>query len=139
MTMPRRAFLALCPVVLLGEQKPPIYELLSRMASYFSDGNAAGVMTAFSKSMPGYATIEANVGALTAQADMLCSIELLDETGGEQARAAEVDWFFEIKSKESNGPTERRQKNVKLTFRKEGKNWKIASVDPLSILDPLRI
>jgi hypothetical protein len=136
--MRRRTFLALFPVALAAEQKPPIYELLSRMASYFSDGNAAGAMTAFSKSMRGYAAIEANVGALAAQADMLCDIELLEESGDEQARKAEVEWFFEIKSKETNGPTERREKNVKLTFRKEGKNWKIASVDPASILDPLR-
>ena len=137
--MRRRTFLALCPAVLCAEPKPPIYELLSRLASYFSDGNAAGVMTAFSKSMPRYAAIETNVGALTAQTDILCDIELLEESGDEQARAAEVTWFLEIKSKESNGPTERREKDVKLTFRKEGKNWKIVSLEPASILDPLRI
>lgn len=137
--MLRRSFLALCPLVLCADQKPPIYELLSHLASYMSAGNPEGVMSSFSKSMKGYGNIEANVGALTAQSDMICDIELQDESGDEQARAAEVTWFLEIRSKQSDGPTERREKNVKLTFRKEGKNWKIASIDPASILDPLHI
>ena len=137
--MLRRTFLALCAIPLAAEKKPPIYELLSQMASYFSDGNGPGVMTAFSKAMPGYYDIRLNVNALTNQADILCNIELLDETGDEQKRAGEVDWFLEIASKETNGPTERREQTVKLTFEKQSKNWKITSIDPASILDPLRI
>ncbi len=126
-------------MALRGDTKPPVYELLSSLASYFSDRNAVGVMSAFSKAMPRYGAIEANVGALTAQADILCNIEVLDESGDEQKRAAEVDWYFEIRSLENDGPTERRETNVKLTFVRERKGWKIASVDPISILDPLKV
>jgi hypothetical protein len=127
--MKRRIFLALIPLALHAEQKPPTYALLSSLASYLSDGNAQGAMSAFSKSMPNYHSLEANVTALTAQADILCNIELLDDN--------EADWFLEIKSKENDGPTERRQQTVKLTFEQQGKNWKITSINPASILDPL--
>ncbi len=137
--MLRRTFLALVTVSLHAEKKPPVYALLSSLSSYFSEGNGPGAITAFAKTMPGYASIEANIMALTAQADILCVIELIDEEGDEQKRKAEVSWFLEIKSKESNGPTERREQNVKLAFEKQGNDWKIVSIDPASILDPLKI
>lgn len=136
--MLRRSFLALCAAILRAETKPPIYALLSSLASYLSDGNAPGAMSAFAKSIPHYQIVETNVGALTAQADMICDIELLEESGDEIARAAQTHWFLQIKSKQENGPTERREQDVKLTFAKQGKSWKITSIEPASILDPLR-
>jgi hypothetical protein len=47
----------------------------------------------------------------------------------------EVDWFLMIRSKQESGPTERRQVKVKLTLTQAGKDWKIKSLTPLTVLD----
>lgn len=123
--------LALCA----QDGKPPTYALLGSLASYLSDGNATGALSAFSKNIDRYGSLQANINALTAQFDILCSIEVLEESGDDQHRTADAEWYFELHSKEESGPTERRQKTVKISFAKEGKSWKITGIEPRSILE----
>lgn len=110
----------------------PELKVISALASSLSEGNPAGAMDAFDKSMPGYETLSNNIYALAAQADLSCSIDPVEQNGNE----IEVDWFLLIRSKQDEGPTERRQVTVKLTVAKVGKNWKITAIKPPSILDP---
>ena len=137
--MTRRGFAAAlaaqAAVLWSADEKPPTFALLASLASYLADGNSPGAMSLFSKSMPGYGTLESNVSALAAQYDILCTIEVLDESGGDTERHAEVDWYFELKSKTENGPTERREVKVKLTVAREPKGWRITSLEPRSVLE----
>ncbi len=119
-------------VAFLLQQQPPALKTISDLASSLSEGNPAGAMSTFDKSIPNYQTISNNIYALTAQADISCSIDPVDQNGNE----VEVDWFLMLQSKEEHGTTERRQMTVKLTIVKAGKNYKITAITPASILDP---
>jgi len=119
-------------VAFLLQQQPPALKALSDLASSLSEGNPAGAMSAFDKSLPNYQTISNNIYAMTSQADITCSIDPVDQNGND----VEVDWFLMLRSKEDQGPTERRQMTVKLTVVKAGKSYKITAINPATILDP---
>ncbi len=136
----RRAALLWCGLGLLrAEQKPPLLDVLAKFADYISQSNSSGALSYVSPDMPGYHAFEANLTALLAQNDVLCSIEVRNEDGDEQTRRAETDWYVQVKSKEENGPTERRQEVVKITIAKQGKNWKIVALEPASVLQPPKV
>jgi len=135
----RRCFLALCAVALRAEEDPPTLKLLTQLAARLSDGNFPGSLEVFSKAMPGYQDLVANLGALVGQYDVICTIEIREESGDEAHRKAETEWFLQLRSKQENGPTERRTVTVRLeTERAKGK-WRITSMLPQSILAPPQI
>lgn len=135
----RRAFLALCAVALQAEQDPPTLKLLTNLAAKLSDGNLPGVLEAFAKTMPGYGDVVANLGALTSQYDVICVIEIKDESGDEARRKAETEWFLQMKSKQDEGPTERRTTTVRLTTERIAGKWRITAMEPLTLLAPPQV
>jgi hypothetical protein len=114
---------------------PPEFKVIADLANYLSQGNAPGAMEAFDRNMPGYQKLADNIFAMTAQADISCTIDPIEQTG----KVIEVDWFLKLNSKAEQGPTERRQQTVKITIEKIGKSFKIINIEPLSILGPPRL
>jgi hypothetical protein len=114
---------------------PPEFQVLSALASSLSEGNAPAAMDAFDKSIPNYQALSDNIFAMTAQADVSCTIDPIEQTGN----VIEVDWFLKLNAKADEGPTERRQMTVKIKIEKVGKRWKITALDPPSILDPPKL
>jgi len=104
-----------------------------------SDNNLPGVLEAFAKTMPGYGNLVANLGALTAQYDVICVIEIQEESGDETRRKAETEWFLQIKSKQDEGPTERRTNTVRIATERIAGKWRITSMQPQSLLVPPQI
>ncbi|MDQ6679184.1 MAG: hypothetical protein M3Z09_18030 [Acidobacteriota bacterium] len=135
----RRLFAGVFPLLLRGDEKPPTLELLTSLAAHLSAGNQPGALETFAKKMPGYQDLAANIGALTAQYDILCVIEIRDESGDGLQRMAETEWFLELHSKEENGPTERRQQVVRISTEKLDGKWRITGFIPRSILDPPKV
>jgi hypothetical protein len=123
--------IALMAMMLFAATTPEL-KVISDLANYLSEGNGPGAIDAFDKSMPNYQTLSDNIFAMVAQADISCTIDPIEQKGN----VIEVDWFLKLNSKADEGPTERRQMNVKVTINKVGKKWKITAIDPQSILDP---
>jgi hypothetical protein len=119
-------------LLIFAQQDPAPLKILSTLASALSEGNAVAAMAVFDKNMPDYQTISTNIGALTSQADLTCSIDPVEQINDE----VEVDWFLMIRSKEENGPTERRQVRVKITTVRVKNTWKIKAISPITILNP---
>ncbi len=70
----------------------------------YGRGNVPKFMSAFSKDMPDYETLENNVTALVNQAEISSSIQPLTEDGDDQARKIDLDWLLEVRSLEQDGP-----------------------------------
>jgi hypothetical protein len=90
--------------------------------------------------MKNYDAIEANLAALAAQADVACAIDIVtdeEEPGG--AHKLNLDWYMTLKSQADPMLRERRREQVQVEMRPSGSRWKIASMSPLSILDPIKI
>ena len=136
----RRAFLALAAVALhAADDDAPTLALLTRLAARLSDGNSTGAIDTFAKTMPGYGDVVRNLDALTAQYDIICVIEIREESGDDSHRQAETDWFLQIKSKQENGPTDRRNAPVRIGTERVAGRWRIISMEPRSLLDLPRI
>jgi hypothetical protein len=132
----RRVFLALCAVALHGEEPPSTLKLLTDLSAKLSDNNFPGAVDAFAATMPGYSDVVANLGALANQYDVICVIEIKDESGDETRRKAETEWFLQLKSKQESGPTERRTVTVRISTERVKGKWRITSIEPRSVLAP---
>jgi hypothetical protein len=102
-------------------------------------GNVPLFMSAFSKDMPGYGTLENNVTALARQAEVSSSIQTVSEDGDGQARTIDLDWVLEVRSLEEDGPIVRRREVIHCELRKEKKHWKIVSLKPLDFFAPPKL
>jgi len=99
-------------------------------------GNVSRFMSAFSKDMPDYATLESDVTALVTQAEVSSSIQTLSEDGDDQARTIDLDWVMQVRSLEQDGPVVQRREVIHCALRKEMKHWKIVSLKPIDFFAP---
>lgn len=99
-------------------------------------GNVSRFMSAFSKDMPDYATLENNVTALVTQAELTSSIKTLSEDGDDQARTIDLDWVLQVRSLQQDGPIDQRRQVIHCALRKEKKHWKIVSLKPIDFFAP---
>ena len=130
------------------ETPPPWFETIAGLAASLSRNDAVGAMEAFDRDAKDYGAIEQAIGALAAQTDVLCAIDPItdrpigDKPAGDSSRKErdiEVDWYFQLKSQTTAGPTERRRERVHLLMRSVRGKWKILSISPIAILDPIHI
>lgn len=135
----RRLFLALWAAALQGDDGRPTLKLLTNFAAKLSDGNLPGALDTFANTMPGYQNLVADLGALTSQYDLICVIEIREESGDEARRKADTEWFLQIKSKQDEGPTERRTVTVKVVTGMVKGKWRITEMAPLSMLAPPQV
>lgn len=107
--------------------------LLAALASALSAGDPVSAMTVFDRAMANYSAIESNITATTAQDDVLCAIDVVEEKDG----AVDTDWYLELKSKSDGGQSERRRVRVELQVKSVGGKLKIIGFKPIEVLAPL--
>ena len=134
--MRRLLLLAFVATVVLADPRQEIYDLIGTMASGLSEANAGQFLKAFDPSMKGYADLEKNVRALVEQADVVSTIELVEDSGDDQQHSVTVDWLLQIAPKQDGAALTRRQQNVKCRLEKQKKKWRIVSLEPLEIFAP---
>ena len=115
------------------------FGLLAKLAAYLSQNSIPEALACFDSGMKDYAVIEANIGAIGAQTDVLCAIDVVDEKGEGDERKLDTDWFVELRSQADGGPVERRRQRVQIEMKKFRSVWKIVAMAPVSILDPIHI
>lgn len=113
-----------------------VFDLLSKIASALSDDDPAMFIEALDPAMPGLQQFRRDLVALTAIADLSNSLEVVSDTGDDTHRADEVDWFLEIVGKSESHTVERRREVVKFRLERQGRKWKIVSIDPLNFFAP---
>ena len=118
---------------------PPWFVTIAKLASALSQNNSGSAMETFDSRSKDYGTIENNIGALVSQADVLCSIDPIEDRESGDLHEIDTDWYLELKSQADFGPTERRRERVHLQLKKVGGRWKISALSPLTILAPIRI
>ena len=121
-----------------------VNEVVTSMAAALTDVNISKFMAAFSKDMPGYATLQNNVTALVNQAEVSSSIQPVTEDGDDQARSIDLDWVLEVRSLEQDGPIVHRREVVHCELRKDQVHkkkpqWKIVAIKPLDFFSPAKL
>lgn len=108
-----------------------LLQTVADLATALSAGDAAAFLARFEESMEGYAALRENVSALTAQADLTSSVELVRHEGD----SGEFDWYLEIRLKLDAGVSARRRQRVKLRLR----GSKIEAFSPVELFAPLKL
>ncbi len=123
------------PAAATGEIDTPV-AALARLAAAISRNDAPAALAVFDRQMPAYGTVETAIAALTAQSDVLLSIEILTESQTPEAKTLDTDWFMQIKPRIDGGPAERRRQRISLTLRMLRGQWRITAISHPQVLLP---
>ena len=124
-------------LVLAADQTP--FASLAKLATALSESDSDSALDYFDSHMQSYAELEQKLEALTAQADISCAIDIVtdEEAGG--LHKLDLDWFMQLKSQIDDSQLERRRERVQVEMRQIKGVWKITSLSPMKIFDPLQI
>lgn len=112
---------------------------LAKLATALSESDSDSALDYFDSHMKSYGEIEQKLEALTAQADISCAIDVVDDMEAEGVHKLDLDWFMQLKSQIDDSQFERRRERVQVEMRQFKGVWKITALSPISIFDPLKI
>jgi murein L,D-transpeptidase YcbB/YkuD len=122
-----------------ADTRQEILDLITELASALSEGNGLAFLDHIDHAMPDYQKLEQNILALTEQNEVSAAIDILKQEGDDRTQTVELDWLLQIRSREENGPIERRRETVKCRAERKKKNWKIVSLDPTALFAPPQV
>jgi hypothetical protein len=131
------SFALLVSVFAAGPETP--YSTLAGLAADLSQNDAQGAVAVFDSSMKGYGDLARNIESLAAQATILCAIDVIEDVEKDSVHTLKVDWYMTLTSQGDTNSTEPRREQVTLEMRQIKGKWKITSMSPLSVLDPIRV
>ena len=107
-------------------------------------GNSAGIpaanarkfLQAFDPAMSGYAQLRDNVLAMEQGADVESGVDVVGNQGDDLVRTIAVDWSLNLVSHETNVTAVQRRQVVTCRLEKQGRKWRITSIDPLAFFAP---
>ena len=123
--------MAICGLLLAADPKQQVFDLFTKIAAELSADNPMVFLEAVDHDMPNFQEFETDLMALTSQADVANSLEVLSDEGDDTHRDEELDWFMQIVGKSESRPVEQRRAVVKFRLERRGKKWKIVAIDPL--------
>jgi hypothetical protein len=123
--------------LLAADQTP--FASLAKLATALSESDSDNALDYFDSHMQSYGELEQKLEALTSQADISCAIDIVtdEEAGG--LHKLDLDWFMQLKSQIDDSQLERRRERVQVEMRQIKGVWKITSLSPIKIFDPLQI
>jgi hypothetical protein len=125
--------------LLLADTHSDIIDVFTSMTSALSDRNVSEFMNAFDKDMPGYDTLKRQITGLMAPAEITSSVEPTKDDGDESTRKVDLDWYLQIRSLVPDGPIVNRREIIHCELRKQGKHWKIISLQPIEFFAPAKL
>ena len=135
--MTRRAlWLIPLAVCMAAEPSQEVIELFAGMAASLSAGNAREFLGAFDKAMPGYSKLREDVTALAAAGYIESFVDVVSEEGDAQKRTVEVNWRIRVKRAAEATASAPREARFTCKLEKQGKKWKIVSINPPAFFAP---
>jgi hypothetical protein len=135
------SLLAVC--LLLAADVDTPYTRMAKLATYISGGDTVGALEAFDKSLANYGKISEDLAALSAQTEVLCSIDVVADKEADDAKAdihhLDLDWYMRLTSRADPGLTESRRTRIVVTIQRFNTKWRITALTPDTILAPITI
>ncbi len=129
--------------LLLAADVDTPYTRIAKLATYISAGDTVGALETFDKSLPNYGEISEDLNALSAQSEVLCSIEVVGDKEADDAKSdvhhLDLDWYMRLTSVADLGVTEARRVRVAVTIERFKTKWRITALAPVTILAPITI
>lgn len=136
--------------VALGDAAADVWDLFASMASALAQerpadprlppvfGNAEAFLKAVDRQMSGYDQLSANIRAMVQEAHVESDILPVTNDGGDQERTVVLDWTLRMKrpTADRGGQIDTREQMVTFHVKKQGKKWRVTSIDPLGFFSP---
>ena len=137
-------YIAGCFLLLVGALSAPAapktpLTALAALATALGENDPDGALEFFDPNLSSYGQIEQKIEAVTAQDDISCSIEIVTDTEVNGVHKLDLDWFMHLKSQGAAAQVEERRERVEVEMRQIKGVWKITSIAPIKILDPIEI
>ncbi len=126
-------------VGVLADTGADVVDLFASMAAALTDVNVSQFMKAFDQDMPGYDTLRVHIAGLVRGAEISSSVEAVKNDGDETKRTVDLDWYLQIRSLNQTGPIVTRRQLIHCALRKDGKQWKIVSLQPVEFFAPAKL
>jgi hypothetical protein len=123
--------------MLAAEQTP--FASIAKLATALSESDTDSALDFFDSQMKSYGEIEQKVESITAQADISCAIDVVSDVEANGVHKLDLDWLMTLMPQSDDLQTERRRERVQVEMRQIKGVWKITSISPVSILDPIHI
>jgi hypothetical protein len=135
--MTRRALwlipLAIC---LAADPAGEVLDTFTDLAAALAAGNSVDFLSKFDRRMPGYEKLSRNVLALTREAEIESFVDLERNEGDDQKREVDANWKMRIKAGDAATATPGRQQVLKFKVERQGKHWRITSLDAVDFFAP---
>jgi hypothetical protein len=112
---------------------------IAKIASALSEGDSDGALEYFDSQMKGYAELEQKIQALAEQADVSCAIDVVTDNEMDGVHKLDLDWYMMLNPQSGVGPLERRRERVQVEMKLIKKAWRITSIAPTTIFDPIQV
>jgi hypothetical protein len=126
-------------VVFAAKEPATPFNTIAKLAADLSQSDDSGALSAFDSSMKDYGAIEQNIEALVAQTQILSAIDVVEDVEKDGVHKMTLDWYMTLTLMSDSTRTERRREEVKVEMRQIKGKWKITSMAPLTILNPINI
>lgn len=118
---------------LWADAEQDVTDVVSTLATALSDNNPALFFKTLDHDMANYKELQREIGALTRDTLISCSIDLIENHGSSTEQQADLDWYMVLRSQEDENIIERRRTRVTIKIEKRGKKWIVTSFSPISI------
>jgi hypothetical protein len=119
-----------------GDPATDVLDLFTDIAASLSAGKVERFLAAFDPAMPEFATLRANVTALTAQGEVQSFIDPVENQGDNARRNVEWKWTLRLRRGQDATAALLREGTVKATAAKHGARWRVTQLDPVSFFAP---
>ena len=134
----RALWLLPCAGLLRAAVDDEIRDVLAVIAAALADSNLLNVFAQFDRDMPQLPLLRSHLQALTAEASVASSILVIEGSQEQDRYHAVLDWIMELRPAAVGGKLERRRAQVRCSFGKQGRRWRITALEPVAFFAPLK-
>jgi hypothetical protein len=112
------------------------WDTLFVFAAALQNEDAVPDMEQFARAMPGYADLKSALTALWTRYKIEPSLDLKSNEGDDTHRTLQIDWILTLGNQQDPVDSTRREATLVFKLEKEGKGWRIVSLDPATFFAP---
>jgi hypothetical protein len=114
------------------------WDTLFVFAAALQNEDAAPDMQQFARAMPGYADLKSALTALWTRYKIEPALDLESNEGDDTHPTLQIDWVLTLGNQQDPVDSTRREATLVFRLEKEGKGWRIVSLDPAAFFAPTK-
>jgi hypothetical protein len=111
-------------------------DTIAEMAGSLAESEPVAFFGAFSRDFPRREELFRNVRALEREFEIASTVDVIESTEENGEASLDLDWSVELRPRAGTGQLVRRRERIEVKMRREGRSWRVISLQPLSFFAP---